>query len=225
MKTSHILAACGALALVLQITPAAADDAPWYFGIAGGATRYNVPGVVNMQVAATPNTPAYHFTSYYRTSAAAYRFEGGYRLTDYFAVEGSYTDFGAIDTELTVDTPLTFSDHGHIRVRAWTVDGVGTWPVTSWLDLFGRAGLAEYHSDFTTVTLDVQSSPTPTITHAGFAEDSANGSTLMLGAGVNFNITDGFTLRAGWDYLQGKSFPNYMPSLHLLSAEAVFRFH
>src|SRR5690242_10627558 len=185
MKTSHILAACGALAFALQMSPAAADDGSWYLGAGGGATRYNIPGQVDLSSAGTSTTPAYQATIRYQTSSAAFRFEGGYQLNDNFAVEGSYTDFGAVNAYLDLSTPLVFSDSGHVRVRTWTADVVGTWPLTGWFDLFGRVGLSDYHTDFTTLTLYVQGGSTPTVTDAKFAESSATGITPTLGAGAD----------------------------------------
>ena len=224
MNTSRTLAACGVLALSLQTAPAAADSGPWYVGAGVGQASYGLPNNVAVTVPATTLQPSFQLQDTNKQSATAYRLDGGYRFGQYFALEGLYADFGSVTSDVAVASPA-FSGSGHIQEKVWGAEAVALLPLNGGFDLFARAGWVRYHTDLTALQVETSADPfTPGITGFSVFENSDSGSTPVFGAGGDYELTGNWSLRAAFDYVQGKTGSSYTPGVHLLSLELLYHF-
>ncbi|WP_110665554.1 outer membrane beta-barrel protein [Salinicola halophilus] len=64
----------------------------------------------------------------------------GYEYNRFFATEIFYTDLGTFDLK-------SAQGDGEIDTRAYGLSLIGKLPVTSWLDLFAKAGMARWDTD------------------------------------------------------------------------------
>lgn len=64
----------------------------------------------------------------------------GYEYNRFFATEAFYTDLGTFDVK-------SAQGDGEIDTRAYGLSLVGKLPVTPWLDLFAKAGMARWDTD------------------------------------------------------------------------------
>jgi OOP family OmpA-OmpF porin len=99
---------------------------------------------------------------------------GGYKFSPNFAVEGLVANLG----EVTASGP---GGSGSVEVDGFGAAAVGIIPLGERFDLFGKVGA---------FTWDASGS--------GLG-DSADGTDIMLGAGVGWNLTKRFGLRAEWE--------------------------
>ena len=103
--------------------------------------------------------------------------EIGYQFTDFLGVEVGYVSFGTIfDSN---DNQFTASQ----KSNALTASVLGTIPITSWFGVYGRAGVAQYESKGSG-------------TVQGVPVKDEKGGTPFWGAGVKFNLSKHFALRA-----------------------------
>jgi OOP family OmpA-OmpF porin len=76
--------------------------------------------------------------------STAYRFTVGWRLNDYFAIDGGYQNFGRF--EQTVDdagTPVNVS----LKADGFTLGAIGSLPIGDRFSLFARAGAFFWDGD------------------------------------------------------------------------------
>jgi opacity protein-like surface antigen len=106
----------------------------------------------------------------------SFRFGGGYRLNENFAVEGYYIDYGEAET--------TFGRfRATAEATAFQFQAVGLLPVSSTVDLYGKLGLALWDAELSV---------------SGFEADD-DGTDLVFGFGANFNIRERITLRVEYE--------------------------
>jgi len=106
---------------------------------------------------------------------------GGYKFNPNFAIEGAWIDLGEVS-----------ASDGVVNVAA-EVDGfqiaaVGMFPINPKFGIFGKVGVFMW---------DV--SATASAPGFGSAQASDDGNDIMFGAGVNWNLTTRFGLRAEWE--------------------------
>lgn len=224
MEVSRVLTAAGVLAATVFLPPAFADTGPWYVGAGVGATRYGVPSGDDTFVHAGEFSPsAFTATTHTDNSATAFRLDAGYRFNRYLALEASYADFGSADSSFTSTSPdNTYA--GHTKISGEGLGAVGFLPLTTDLELFGRAGLFHFKSRVNDGVVDVVGLPgSQTVLSATFPEHSTIGTTGFLGAGADYALSDGFSLRAAWDYFRAKDYGE-MVGVHLVSIELLYGF-
>lgn len=101
---------------------------------------------------------------------------GGYKFNPNFGVEASWVDLG----EVSVAGP---GGSASVAVDGFGLAAVGMIPLNERFGVFGKVGLYMW---------DVSGGGLAT----GISDD---GSDIMFGAGVNWNLTDRFGLRAEWE--------------------------
>jgi len=120
-------------------------------------------------------------------SATGLKAYGGYVFPSRFGIEGGYYDLGAYD----VRTGGAKSDE--FKVNAFAVSGTYTLPMGASFDANFKLGLAFTHVDYTCVT-----------GCGGFFVNTSNsGVAGLLGAGVGWNASRNFALRADFEYFGG----------------------
>jgi hypothetical protein len=129
----------------------------------------------------------------------SFRFNVGYRFSEYFTLETGAADFGSFDTDVAmVCIAIVGVDCTH-RVST-SMDGafinaMGTWPLGRHVYLSATVGAFYYRAD-TRVALD-------TTTTAARTSDS--GTVAQYGVGVGFPINDRFTITLDWQRIEGAS--------------------
>lgn len=128
----------------------AAAQVSWYAAASGGQSRTNVEYVRSVEGGFS--TPVVLQTSH-DLADTAWKFTGGLRLTRNVALEVSYADLGKISTHTdgaSATYGQTFGLDISRKVRGVGVDVVGSLPVASRFDIFGKLGVYR-----TTVRTDV----------------------------------------------------------------------
>jgi OOP family OmpA-OmpF porin len=114
---------------------------------------------------------------------------GGYRINQYFAFEGSYVDFGKPDVE---NLP-----NASVEADAFDFAILGILPVTDRFAIFGRVGFMSW---------DVKAY------QFGREVGSDDGEDATFGAGIAFNVTDQFSISAGF---QRYDLDTYVDTIYL----------
>jgi OOP family OmpA-OmpF porin len=117
----------------------------------------------------------------------AWRFLGGYQLNRNFAAELGYTNLG---------------EFGSTKVNAWDLVGVGLFPVTNQMGIFGKLG--GHHSEV----------------KAGSTE---TGNGLTYGAGLQFDVSPNLGVRGEWQRYDKLAGISDLKS-DVLSVGAIWRF-
>ena len=104
----------------------------------------------------------------------------GFHYGDYVGLEFGFTDFGKVSDQVLV-TPGQPSASYNVDTWGYSLSLVGSYPVNSELEVFGKVGLLRWDSE---ASLD----PLPLITRT-------NGDDLMWGLGVDFRGTGRIHLR------------------------------
>ena len=181
--------AMAAIAVVLSsgLAHAQGSDskAGWYAGLDLGASRSGIKSDDIGGALANQGAPG---STSVDNSDTTYGINGGYRLNRNFAVEGALARLGSFDysTATGADTVS-----GKFRANAVSLAGVGIWPVSDALSVYGKAGLA-----VTDAKLEAGSATGAT----AVSDSSHTGTGLVFGAGVTYDFTGGYFAKAGWDH-------------------------
>jgi hypothetical protein len=130
-----------------------------------------------------------------------YSFGVGFQLTDYLAGELAYvqmgevryTGIGIVEDELSGSTALSRTDM-RMRARGLSLSGIAIYPMGDRWAFDARAGALLGKAKLSYV-VQLQA--------AGYDEDSLKGDSVALtyGAGVNFSMSPGTAIRAGYTRL------------------------
>ena len=119
----------------------------------------------------------------------------GYRVNDYFAVEGSYVYFGKV--EANASSTFNYASKGSMKSHVLAVDAVGLYPANKDLDVFVKAGIGLSYvktSEREVYRGDVFS----------FSETDTRFVT-KLGFGAEYKLTDKVAVRAEYERYFGVS--------------------
>lgn len=165
------LLACTASLLAAWALPAQAEngDAHWFIGAGAGQASigdYRLASAAD----ALEDTPT------------AWRVFAGRRFGRNFALALGYSDFGEVEASGT--SFGGFSDR--IEVRAIEILGIGVWPISAAIELYGVAGYAHWEQDVRQ-------------TVAGFTERfDASEQSASLGVGANWWLSGSLGLQFEW---------------------------
>ena len=109
--------------------------------------------------------------------SSSYRFFGGYLFTPNLGVEVGYSDLGGFDARAG----------GTIDVTGAYVAGVGSFAIADRFDLLGKVGAFHYEAE----------------SSVGGGRDSSEGTSLMLGFGLNYRLTGAVDLGAEYNLVDG----------------------
>ncbi|SMB83053.1 OmpA-OmpF porin, OOP family [Pasteurella testudinis DSM 23072] len=202
-KTAIALAISGlALASVAQAAPQAntfyAGAKAGWASFHDGLEQFEVPGVIGTH-----------------RNSVTYGVFGGYQITDNFAVELGYDDFGRAKLRNNGKTIAKHTNHGtHLSLKA-------SYPVLSDLDVYARVGAALVRSDYKT-----------------YGDASALGrehslkTSAVFAGGVEYAILPSLALRVEYQWLNnvGKlkyadgSRADYRPDIGSVTAGLSYRF-
>lgn len=221
-----------ALTLAVLFPLAGSAQISVYFGAgAQGARvqRYDLQATSN--ITDTPSTVQYKWsTNTFAGDDLGYRAFVGARVGRYFAVEGGYLNLGEPESNFNYHIPsyppgptcigppsgscvrpptddvLRLQD----AIDGYEVYGLGMFPVTERLELFGKLGVFRWKSRFTATDSIAQLQPpnppkVPVITITPTEPVKSDGVDLAFGGGVNFKMSGNFLLRVegAWYDIQG----------------------
>ena len=208
MKTRIFFLAAVAASLSLPLSAYAADDG-FYLALDAGQAHYSgVSGSVT----------AFGGTSHVSDSDTGYRFTGGYQFNQYWGAEASYVDFGQAEADVTVTTPSAGTFSAKRKAHGFVFAGTGTYPFNDVWSGFLRFGGIIGH-------VQVDATGTGSLATATGSQSSSDWK-VTYGVGVNWKLTENWTVRAGWDKYsslgnQNKTGEN---DVGLLSIGVVYRF-
>lgn len=167
------------VATLLVSASAMADDskAGWYVGANVGQSDAHVDKEQLDDIWARQGANA---STSFDDKDLAYSLNGGYRFNKFFALEGSYIDFGRFDYRSRVSSPASDTVTGHYAADGWTLAGVGILPLEHGFSLYGKAGLIDSN-----VKLSAHSQEG----NVSLQGDSHRDINPMLGLGVGYDLT------------------------------------
>lgn len=123
---------------------------------------------------------------------SAYKLYGGYDFNKYLAVEAGYARLGSPEYRYASGDGV-----GRAKVKQTSIFAVakGTLPIHRRFRVFGKLGIS-----YSRARLDGESSSAVINAAAGFPiSRSENNSRAVIGAGIEFNVTEKLLLRAEYD--------------------------
>lgn len=177
---------------ILMAGSAVADDATgWYIGADVGATQSSI-GNENL---VSPNVCSFGGISCSTdNSGNSWQLRGGYKINEHVAIEGAYTDLGKSKASVAVG-PVNIT--GEQKTKAISVSAIGKVPLDQahrW-KAYGKVGVAAWDSDIKMAANVAIPPPLNT-------SSSKSGTSPVIGAGVEYDLSKKVSLRAGWDRYQ-----------------------
>ena len=176
------LAGLTALALSGAAHAQSAIDPHWYLGAGVGHTNAdpNKADYADLRGGAATTTS--------RDNSTALKVYGGVQLTPHWGLELGYADLGKYQNTYSLPATGSYAQSTN-KLSAWSLAGVGTWPVTGAFSLHAKAGLALVSSQYS-------------FSGGGSYAAGDNGSDLsanpMFGVGAKYDINRNFAIR--FDY-------------------------
>ena len=152
IKQRIVRVAIGAVLAAASTMAAADESSGWYFGVTGGQAQVDVNQVeldalVESEFASL-GFPVISGSSTLEDSDTSWSAVGGYRFSRYFAVEGSFTDFGTAEYRAsgTVNPPgpvgaVPASYSESLEASGFTAAALGAVPIGPIFELHARAGV------------------------------------------------------------------------------------
>src|SRR5262245_29535499 len=168
--------------------PSDAQAPHWYGGVAAGQTVFDIlPDSV-----AAPGATASTLNS--GQNQTGWRVFAGRRLNQWFALEGTLTDYGRFHATRDVQAPVTGSVDADVRVRGASLDLLVMWPFESGFTAIGKIGgmYARTQTDYK-VTGPYAFPPDK--------QTSATNSELVgkYGIGIGYTLTERVTLKMEYE--------------------------
>ena len=113
-------------------------------------------------------------------NTTSFRLVGGWRFSDYFALEGGYHDFGDFEQDIDINGVVSSIS---LSADGFTLGATGSVPVSEQFSLFGRAGWFFWDGD---AEINNVSQATPEDTN------------LYLGVGISYAVSDRFRVTGDW---------------------------
>lgn len=199
-RVLHFLAA-GSLACVAgcafaQREEAAKQPAPkpmlvvvphWY---GGGAIAQTILDLDNDALPASGST-ASHINK--GENKHGYKVFVGYRLHRNLALEGAYADYGEFEAMRLVTAPTVGTLKANIKIRGWSLEGLGILPFESGFSLFAKGGVlyamtnTAYTNQGGTVALPANSNP------------RSRELTIKTGIGATYAFTERLSVRLEYE--------------------------
>jgi opacity protein-like surface antigen len=181
----HLLALCAGLLLA---GGAQAQEGKWHAGISFGASNADVAE----SVVAVPGATASTLSRDERDPGVKVLL--GYAFNPRWAVEGGFAYLGEYSITRDVTAPSAGAANASLRVKGFVVDLVGTQPLGGRFSAIAKAGvlLSEVR---TFRAVSGAASLAPGLASSGISDEF----NLVLGAGLQYELSPKATLRAEWE--------------------------
>lgn len=201
-----VLAACAGSTALAQ------DALGWYGGANIGRTNVTIDDARITSGLAAGGFQTNSISD--RDKNTGYKVFGGYQLNQNFAVEGGYFDLGKFG--YTASTTPTGTLSGNMRVTGLNLDLVGSLPLAERFSAFGRVGVnyARTRDNFSsTGAVGVIN-----------ANPSANGTNYKLGVGLQYALSDAWSVRGELERYRVKDGVGNRGHIDMASVGLVYRF-
>jgi len=227
--TGLVLLAFSAISLGVSAQESAkAPDGPaslWYMGVGIGATAASIPDqtVNNANAVFVAANGAASTIVDEKNRSTGLKVFLGYKFHSNFAVEGGYASLGttSIHSDFrSAGVPSTSVGTFDLdyKMTAPFIDAVGTFPLNDKWSLIGRVGLS-----YTKTSANINGSPLTLLVSSN--DKSENKIREKFGAGVDYNINAGFTVRAEWErYKAPDPLGDKVFDVDMASVSVLFRF-
>lgn len=191
------------MALTLSMASATAlaeESAGWYFGATGGQAEADVSKAelddIVLFAFEANGADVLSGSSTLDDSDTSFSLFGGYRFSQYFAVEASYIDLGTaeyrsagiVDPINLPPAPATYS--ADIEVTGFTAAAIGSVPVGTSFDVHGRLGV---------LFADTEISQRVTISSSAASDSfSADSQDFFYGLGVGMQVGERWSFSLDW---------------------------
>ena len=119
--------------------------------------------------------------------------KGGYRVNQYFGIEGGFQDFGEINGERILDYHPVLESKKIIG-SAWMIGAIGNYEVLPNIELNAHAGWYTWHYK----AEEKEVSLSPSYTYSYNSKGVINGNDPYVGAGVAWAINQNISLGIDW---------------------------
>jgi OmpA-OmpF porin, OOP family len=193
------------LGLALSMVSAASwaeQRAGWYFGVTGGQAEaadldQAVLDEIVLDTFAFIGAPVTSGTSSLDDSDTSFSLFGGYRVSEYFAVEAGYVDFGTakyrasgVIDPVGPQPPLAASYSADFEVAGFTAAAIGAVPLANAFDLHGRLGV---------LFADMEITESATMSFSSAQESySTDSQDFFYGLGVGLQVGQNLSLSLDW---------------------------
>jgi OOP family OmpA-OmpF porin len=190
------------LGLTLSMASAAswAEGGGWYFGVTGGQAEADL-SQAELDDIVLDGFSSVGFvldgSSTLDDSDTSFSLFGGYRFSQYLAVEAGYVDFGTAEYRASgvIDpfgpqaaVPATYS--ADFEVAGFTATAIGAVPIGAMFDVHGRAGILFADTELTEAAAIATSSDR--------ASTSASSQDFFYGLGVGLQVGQNWSFSLDW---------------------------
>lgn len=188
------------LALSLASSAGWAEGSGWYFGVTGGQAEadLNKAGLDEyvLDLFSFIGTVS-DASSALDDADTSFSLFGGYRVSQYFAVEAGYVDFGKMEYRASgiVDPfgppSAAFGTYSaDFELTGFTATAVGSVPIGTMFDVHGRAGVLFADTEITEIA---------TVSNASIGKSySANSEEFFYGLGVGLQVGPNWSFSLDW---------------------------
>lgn len=188
------------LVLSMASTSSWAEGGGWYFGVTGGQAEPDLNQAVLDEIVLDGFSvvgTVLDGSSTLDDSDTSFSLFGGYRFSQYVAVEAGYVDFGTAEYRASglIDPfgpqptlPATYS--ADFEVAGFTATAVGAIPIGAMFDVHGRAGILFADTEINEVVAISNASES--------ASYSANSEDFFYGLGVGLQMGQNWSFSLDW---------------------------
>ena len=177
------------LAFATALPINAQAEGNWYVLGATGAT--NTSGRKAQSDAVVSVLGVVPFTSQGDEDDQGHKLQLGYRFNPYLAVEGGYLDLGRFT--YSANMPTVATRDGSLKMNAWNLDVVGSYPLGSQFSVFGKLGVAAHRAKFHCEGTGIACSN---------PSRKASGTSLHYGVGVEWAFSPNWFARAEYEVVK-----------------------
>lgn len=217
MPLKKLLPIAAAL-LTLGNTGLYAQDQGWYMGVGAGQSKANQSFGCS-DLSGDPFFLNANFSCSSKDTSTGAKVFGGYAFNEYIAAEVSYVDLGKFTLSASGAsgaTPVTVDESA--KARGFSVDAVGTWPITPKIGLLGRIGLFRW-------TLDTSGNATIGGVPSS-SNDKPSGTSVDFGVGAKYDFSKSVGVRVEFQRFNsiGNNDTTGKSDVDLLSASLIYSF-
>lgn len=216
--TIRKLFSAAAVLLPLCSGAAQAQSQGWYIGAGAGQSKVNNASCSDLNGVFDPG-----FSCTSNDTSTGWKLFAGYQFNPYLAAEGGYVDLGNFKASASgrvTGIPATAS--GSDKASGFSLDAVGTLPISEQFGLLGRIGIFAWSLD-ASATASAGGGGAPGASAS--LSDKPSGTSLDFGVGVKYDFTRDVGVRAEFQRFQSIGNDNTGKSdIDLISASLLYRF-